>query len=111
MPTMRPVGYIVLTVKIHKEGKKWFAVCEELGTSTFANSFSEAGKRIEEAMILHLNALEDVGECNNFFREHNIKFYEHRPKRNDLTITGPVALNTYATPYVYPIHKELLGFR
>ena len=104
-------AYVVFTFKFKQEGEKWTAYCEELGTATFADTIPEAEKRIKEAVLLHLNTLEDVGECENFFKEHNIKLYEYRPKRDELTVSGPFASGTYTTPYIYPIHKELLGIR
>jgi len=106
---MKATVYIVVTFKFKKEGKKWVAYCEELGTSTFANTFDKAQERIEEAVLLHLNTLEDVGECANFFAEHNIKVFNYKPKKRDIKITGPFDMNTYAAPYIYPINKELLN--
>lgn len=106
---MKSIVFIKLTLKFKQEGEKWTAFCEELGTATFDYSLPEAKKRIKEAVLLHLNTLEDVGECEHFFTEHNIKVYEHRPKRSELTISTAIPPDTYATPYVYPIHRELLG--
>lgn len=76
-------GYVRLTCKFHKETRKWVAVCDELGTSTFGRTLDEAGHRLEEAMILHLNTLEDVGERERFFRENNIVFHRTRPRGAD----------------------------
>lgn len=66
---MKITGYIVLTFKFQKEGRRWTAYCEELGTATFGRSLPEAQKRLEEAVLLHLNTLEDVGERERFDRE------------------------------------------
>jgi len=70
-------GYIVVTAKFSKEGKKWTAYCEELGTATFGRSLLEAQERLKEAVLLHLNALEDVGERERFFRENEVKLNVH----------------------------------
>lgn len=73
-------GYVVLTYEFGMEGKRWTAYCKELGTATFGRSLKEAEERLREAVCLHLNTLEDLGERERFFKEHNIKFYEVRPK-------------------------------
>ena len=50
----------------------WEAYCEELGTATFASTLRKAKKLLKEMIKLHLQTLEDVGEKERFFREHNI---------------------------------------
>lgn len=72
MTSARSAGYAVFTCKFRKEGGKWLACCEELGTATFGRSIQEAQRKLDEAVLLHLNTLEDVGERERFFREHNI---------------------------------------
>lgn len=106
---MKPVGYIVITLKILKEGKQWVAHCVELGTSTYGYSFEEAMERIEEAVELHLNTLEEIGERERFFKEHNIPLYTHKPKKNEVEIECALEPGIYSSHYIYPIHKELLG--
>lgn len=106
---MRPVGYIVITLKILKEGKQWVAHCVELGTSTFGDNFEEAMERIEDAVTLHLNSLEELGESEHFFKEHNISFYPHKPKKDEVEIECTLERGIYSSHYLHPIHKELLG--
>jgi predicted RNase H-like HicB family nuclease len=65
-------GYVVLTLKFQKKGRRWTALCEELGTATFGRSLPEADQRLKEAILLHLNTLEDVGERERFFNDNNI---------------------------------------
>jgi predicted RNase H-like HicB family nuclease len=79
-------GYIVLTFKFQKEGKKWVASCEELGTSTYGRSLPEAEQRLLEAVSLHLSTLEDVGEKERFFKEHSIKFHQVKPRNIKLSV-------------------------
>lgn len=106
---MKISGYIIVTFKFRKEGKKWTAYCEELGTATFGNTLEEAKENIHEAVLLHLNTLEDVGERERFFHEHNIALYPNRPKKGEIKVTGPFDSETFATPYIYPIYQELLN--
>ncbi|MDY7037908.1 MAG: hypothetical protein SV375_17320 [Thermodesulfobacteriota bacterium] len=63
---------LTLTIELKKEGQRWLARCIELGTSTFGRSIEDAKKKIKEAVLLHLNTLEDVGERERFFEEHKI---------------------------------------
>jgi predicted RNase H-like HicB family nuclease len=106
---MKANAYIVVTFIFKKEGKKWTAYCKELGTASFGRSLPEALRRIKEAVLLHLNTLEDVGECERFLAENNVSIYARRPKKSELTVSGPFDINTFASPYIYPIYKESLN--
>lgn len=100
--TVRNKGYIVLTYKYQKEGKRWTAYCEELSTAVFGRSLVEAERRLEEAVWLHLNTLEDVGERERFFAEHNIQVHSAKPK-NDITVCMPLNQNIFVHPRVQRI--------
>jgi len=97
-------GYVVLTFRFHKVGRRWTAYCEELGTATFGRSLPEADKRLKEAVLLHLNTLEEVRERQRFFEEHNITFYPTRPKK-DITVCLPLKESIFVQPHVQPIHE------
>ena len=99
---MEVKGYVILTHKFQKEGRRWVAYCEELGTSAFGRSLPEAEKRLKEAVWLHLNTLEDVGERERFFKEHNIKLHTVRPKKN-VTVCAPLHHNVFIHPHVQRI--------
>lgn len=73
-------GYIALTCEYYQEGRKWVARCPELGTATFGRSLPDAQRKLEEAIELHLDTLEKVGERERFFRENNIVLH-HTPPR------------------------------
>ncbi|MBM3143299.1 MAG: type II toxin-antitoxin system HicB family antitoxin [Chloroflexi bacterium] len=77
--TGRMEGYIVLINRFYREGRKWVALCEELGTSTFGRTLTEADERLQEAILCHLDTLEDVGEQERFFKDHKIQFHRTRP--------------------------------
>jgi len=95
-------GYVVLTLKFQKQGRRWTALCEELGTATFGRSLPEADQRLKEAIFLHLNTLEDVGERERFFREHNIKLHRIRPREN-VTVCLPINREVFVEPLVQEI--------
>ncbi|OGU72340.1 MAG: hypothetical protein A2V93_01625 [Ignavibacteria bacterium RBG_16_34_14] len=67
--------FIILTMIFSKEDDQWVGLCEELGVSQFGDSYEEAKEHLNEAVLLHLNTLEDLGESERFFKENNIKVY------------------------------------
>jgi predicted RNase H-like HicB family nuclease len=71
--------YIILNFIFKREGRRWTAFCKELGTSTFGNTAQDAIKKIHEAVALHLNTLEKIGERERFFKEHKITVFESKP--------------------------------
>lgn len=97
-------GYIVLTLAFEKKDRRWIARCVELSTGTFGRTLSEAEKRIKEAVLLHLNTLEDVGECERFLKERNVTFYHVKPK-SDITIAKPVSTGTFVQPYIQSVRE------
>ncbi len=99
MPT---VGYIVVTFEFRKEGRRWVAHCEELGTATFGRSIPEAEKRLKEAVLLHLNTLEDAGEIKRFFAEHSIHFSRTKPTKT-IKINAPIRRETFYSPHIQRI--------
>ena len=98
---MNDKGYVVLTYEFGRDGRRWTAHCKELGTATFGRSLPEAKNRLMEAVVLNLNALEDVGERKNFFREHNIEFHETKPK--SVTISMSTDEASFIQPHIQQI--------
>ena len=99
---MATAGYITITLQFRKEGRRWVACCDELGTATFGRSIPEAERKLKEAIVLHLNTLEDVNERERFFEQHSIKFYRTKPPL-EFTIHAPVRRETFYSPYIQPI--------
>lgn len=100
--TLKPLGYVILTLKYHKEGDRWLARCEELGTATFGRTLEEAQERIREAVTCHLDTLEDVGERERFFREHNIAYHARRPRSVKVPTTANDERSFYQA-YIPPV--------
>jgi len=95
-------GYIVLTYKFRRLGRRWTAHCEELGTATFGRSLPEAEKKLDEAVLLHVSTLEDVGELDRFFKEHNIEFHYTKP-RKDVTVCLPLRQEVFVHSHIQQI--------
>ena len=100
---MGVVGYVILTLEFRKEGKRWVAHCAELGTSAFGRSLEEAKERLREAVLLHLNTLEDVGERERFLKEHKIKLYAHKPRFRTIEISLPLDEETLVQSHIQRI--------
>lgn len=92
-------GYIILTHTFQKEGRRWLARCEELGTSVFGRSLPEAERILDEAIGLHLNTLEDIGERERFFKEHDIPFHSVKPK-HDVTVRIPLRQDVFIHSHI-----------
>ena len=65
--------YIIVTFRIYPEDDQFVSICEELGTASCGDTLDEASRNLEEAVLLDLNTLEDIGERERFFRERNIR--------------------------------------
>src|SRR3990170_7948611 len=85
-----PTHFVVLTCTFRREGQWVTAECQELGTTAFGRNLDEADERLREAILLHLNTLEDVGERARFFREHKIRMYTEYPEAVHPTIPTEV---------------------
>jgi predicted RNase H-like HicB family nuclease len=94
---MKTGGYIMVTFIFEKQNRRWAGHCEELGTATFGRTLEDAKQKLDEAVLCHLNTLEDLGEREYFFKKHNIKFYELKPKPKEGVIEVPAtsASNVY----------------
>ena len=93
-------NYIALTFQFQKEGRRWVGVCQELGTSTYSRSLPETEKHLLEAVCLHLNTLEDVGERERFFKENSIKTYAVKPTHETIRVAFSGGGNTYIRPHI-----------
>jgi hypothetical protein len=67
-----PNRLLLLTVEFVREGSRWVATGQELGTSAYADSFEQARAEIEEAVSLQLNEVERLGFSDEHLREHNV---------------------------------------
>lgn len=75
--------YVVLTIMFKPEDEVWTAECQELGTATFGDTYEETKDNIKEAINLHLDALDEVGERAMFFKEHGIHILRRVGENNE----------------------------
>lgn len=96
-------SYIVLTVVFKFEDDVWAAECKELGTATLGETIQEAESDIQEAILLHLNTLEQTGEQEAFFLEHGIRVYSAQPQKMHIDL--PFDPNVFVTQKVQPFNQ------
>lgn len=60
-------------------------------------------------VMLHLNALDDVGECERVFNEHGIRFYTNDVPEQDLVARVPLDETAYFQPHRVTLGKQLAG--
>lgn len=65
------IGYIVPTGIVDEEDGQFASYCRELGTSSCGDTISEALENLREAIELHIEGLEEVGELQRTLRDHN----------------------------------------
>ena len=83
-------GFVILTFTFRQDGRTWLGRCNELSTSTYGRSIARVRDELAELTSLHLNALEESGERERFFRENQIKFYSD--DQDEGAITSPIGL-------------------
>ncbi len=73
--------YVLLTVSIHQEGKHFLSKCEDLGTASFGDTIDEALANLKDAVLLHLNTLEYLGDRERVFKERRIKVFKNETRK------------------------------
>lgn len=86
MQTSSEKNYIILTMIFRQEKDIWTGVCKELGTATDGDTFDEVADALREMVSIHLNTLEDVGECKRFLKEHGVPVH-HKPPQESTKIS------------------------
>ena len=94
-------GIIILTGVVEEERDQFVAYCRELGTSTCADSLEQAFEYLEEAVGVHVSALEEVGELTQVLRERNINI-TFEPL-DQLFLTVPLGKPMKAFPQAVPM--------
>ena len=98
-------GIIILTEIVEEEDDQFVAHCPELGTSTCADSLGQAFEYLEDAITVHLAALEEVGELDQFLRERNINitFGPLDPLKLTVPLGKPMKAFSHPVPVPQPV--------
>ena len=89
--------YISVTFNIREEAGMFAAECVELGTATCGDTFEEARKNLIDAIGLHLNTLEEVGERPRAFRDKGIRIKTYTESTRPRATTISVRPGTWAS--------------
>ena len=92
-------GYIVVTGVAEEEEGLFVSYCRELGTSSCGNTANEALENLGEAIIVHLNALEEVGEIDRFLTERGVEVVDGDPQdQEEVNVRVPLGstIRTYS---------------
>jgi len=100
VPHLSPTAFIEITIIFQPEGDKWTAECRELGTAAFGDTFDEAKEAIEDLIRLHLNTLEELGECNRFLSENGVKIHRAAPKRASIVKVRDIPFGALVQPEI-----------
>ncbi len=66
-------GYIVLTGIVEREGDQFVSQCPQLGVASCGDTIEEAFDNLGDALQVHLNALEEIGELERVIQENHIE--------------------------------------
>ena len=67
-------GFVAhLTLQAEREDDGYVAYCVELGTASCGDTLEEAMANIQEAVLVHLDALEETGTRQQVFEERGIE--------------------------------------
>ena len=93
----RVTRYITVTIAIEEADSQYAARCVELGTASCGDTLDEAFENIKEAVIVDLNALEEAGEREQFFKEQGIEIKQGIAE--DVPLVKPVYRASWTRAY------------
>ena len=63
---------VTLTCTYTQEGDQWVGICDELGTSTFADALEQARIELQEAVQLQLNEVERITDVRGYLADNEV---------------------------------------
>lgn len=63
---------ITLTCTYSQEGDQWVGICDELGTSAFADTLDQARTETQEAVQLQLNEVERITDIRGYLAGNEV---------------------------------------
>ena len=63
---------ITLTCTYSQEGDQWVGICDELGTSTFADTLDHTRIELQEAVQLQLNEVERIADIRGYLSDNEV---------------------------------------
>ena len=98
---MSPIGdIVVLTSVVEPEDDMFVSTCIELGTASCGDTIQEAFENLDEAIAVHLNALEELGETERVFHERGIEILRSPIEE---TVPRPVPIDKVVKISQHPV--------
>ena len=63
---------IAVTCTYSREGNQWVGICDELGTSAFADTLERARIELQEAIQLQLNEVERIADLKDYLADNRV---------------------------------------
>lgn len=101
--------YIILTVVIQREDDYYVSKCVEFGTASSGHTKEEAVANIRDAIELHLNTLDDLGDCEAALHARGITVRRSDVPAAHKVTTHPQGANTYSQIVPLPAARETDG--
>ncbi|MCY4366047.1 MAG: type II toxin-antitoxin system HicB family antitoxin [Chloroflexi bacterium] len=82
-------GYVVLTGTVEPEDGMFVSYCPELGVASCGDTVEEALDNLGDALAVHINALEEIGELDRVFRENQLKVITAPAPTESVSVSVP----------------------
>ena len=100
-------GYVVLTGFVEPEDHLFVSHCPELGVASCGETAEEALDNLGEAIAVHLEALEEIGELERVFRENQLKVITAPSPTESVSVSIPPGKTVRA--YTQPVPPVAVG--
>ena len=100
-------GYVVLTGTVEPEDHLFVSYCPELGVASCGETAEEALDNLGEAITVHLEALEEIGELERVFLENQLKVITDTASTESVSVSVPPGKTFRA--YTQPIPPVAVG--
>lgn len=100
-------GYVVLTGTVEPEDHLFVSYCPELGVASWGDRAEEALDNLGEAIAVHLEALEEIGELGRVFDENQLKVITDAASTESVSVSVPPGKTFRA--YTQPIPPVVVG--
>ena len=97
-------GYVILTGYVEPEDHLFVSYCPELGVASCGDTVEEALDNLGDALAVHLEALEEIGELERVLGEKKIKVMTAPAPKESVSVSIPLGKTVRAyTPAVPPV--------
>ncbi len=100
-------GYVVLTGTVEPEDGMYVSYCPELGVASCGDTVEEALDNLGDALSVHLEALEGIGELERVLKEKRLQVITAPKPTQSVSVSVPPGKTMRA--YAQPIPPVALG--